>query len=185
MRNTFDGVCLDQRIVKQLPFLIGHIGNQKAEEDVQLLNLTGKHGLINVRRIQQIGDRSICPADLHDVDTVRGCRGDLNELTADVVAGTVEFVAFQRCDDKGLDVLPPHTERHQLHRKGLTGTGGTEDRHVCVFIDAAIEDVHNNQRIVMLVDPEQNAVIIAHLKARERITACHTGGQDVAFGSGI
>ena len=34
---------------------------------------------------------------------------------------------------------------------------------------------------IMFIDTEKDAVIVAHLKGRERITACHTRCQDVSF----
>ena len=45
MRDTELVIGLDQRLIQHLLFLVGHIGDQQAEEDHQLLNLPGKHGV--------------------------------------------------------------------------------------------------------------------------------------------
>ena len=165
-----------------LPVMI-LIGNQKAEENMQLLNLPGKHGFIDIGRIQQISNRGIGLADFHNVDTIWRCRAYLNELTTDVVAGTVEFIALQRSDNECLDILSSHSQCHKLHGECLTGTGCAENRHIRILVNTAVKDIHNDERVIVLVDTEQNAVVIAHLKGRKRITACHASCQNVSFGA--
>ena len=77
----------------------------------------------NIRK--KLTDRPIHLADLHHIDAVFGCRGYLNELTADIGAGPVEFMAFQWSDDKYLDIFPSHPQRHKLHREGFSGSGSS------------------------------------------------------------
>ena len=88
---------------------------------------------------------------------------------------------FQRSDDKYLDSLAPHPQGHKLHRKGFAGAAGAENGNVGVLVDAGIKNIHDNQGIVMLVDSQQNAVVIAHLVRGEWIAAGRTGGQHIPF----
>ena len=117
-------------------------------------------------------DRAVCLSDLHDVDAVgRGGR-DLDERPADVGAGTVKFVPFERRDDEHLNPFSPHPQRHELHGKGLSAAARAENGNIGVFVDTRIKDVHDDERIVMLVDAEQDTVVVTQLIRRERIAAC-------------
>ena len=128
--------------------------------------------MLDCTAVELLIDRAIRLPDLHDVDAVGGCGRDLDERPADVGAGTVKFVTFERRDDKHLDTLTPHPQRHELHGKGLAASARAENGNVGVFVDTRIKDVHDDERIVMLVDAEQDAVVITQLIRRERIAAC-------------
>ena len=158
-----------------------HIRNEKAEKDMKPLNFGGKHGMLNGAAIQLFIDRAVCLPDFHDIDTVRRSRGDLNERAADVGTGPVKFVPFERRDDEHLNPFAPHSQRHELHGKGLATAARAENGDVGVFVDAGIKDVHNDERIVVFVDTEQNAVVIAQLIRRERIAACRAQCQHIPF----
>ena len=160
---------------------MAHIGNEQAEENVQLLDLRCKFRELDTGAVQHFVDRPIHLADLHDIDTVRAGRGDLDELTAHIGAGPVELMPLQRSDDKNGDVFAPHPERHQLHGEGFACTAGAQDRHVGVLIDRGIENIHDNQGAVIFVDSQKNAIVIAHLKRSEGITAGRAARQQVAF----
>ena len=68
-----------------------------------------------------------------------------------------------------------------MKSKGLTGTAGAQDRHIGVLIDRGIENIHDNQRAVIFVDSQKNAIVIAHLKRGEGIAAGRTARQQVAL----
>ena len=68
-----------------------------------------------------------------------------------------------------------------MKSKGLTGTAGAQDRHIGVLIDRGIENIHDNQGAVIFVDSQKNAIVIAHLKRSEGITAGRAARQQVAF----
>ena len=172
VRNTLLGVGADHGFIEKLPLLVIHVGDQQAEKDVQPLDLGGQHGMLHSSAVELFIDRAVCLSDLHDVDAVGGCRRDLNERAADVGAGAMKFVTFERRDDKHLDTLTPHPQRHELHGKGLSAAARAENGNVGVFVDTRIKDVHDDERIVMLVDAEQDAVVITQLIRRERIAAC-------------
>ena len=84
----------------------------------------------------------------------------------------MKFVTFERCDDEHLNPFAPHPQRHELHGKGLAAAARAENGDVGVFVDTRIKDVHDDKRIVVLVDTEQNAVVVTQLIRRERIAAC-------------
>ena len=117
--DPFLCIGLDQRFIKKLPLLMGHIRDEQAEEDMQLLDLPGQRRVVHGRAVQQLIDRVICFPDLHDVDAVAAGGGDLDELPADILAGTVELMAFQRGDDKYFDILAPHPGGKKLHGERL------------------------------------------------------------------
>ena len=60
---------------------------------------------------------------------------------------------FQGGDDEHLYVPAAHPKRHELHGEGLARAGGSQDSHVRVLVDAGIEDIHDDQRVVVLVHP--------------------------------
>ena len=129
--------------------------------------------------VELLIDRAVCLPDLHDVDAVGGCGRDLDERTADVGAGPMKFVPFERRDDKHLDTLTPHPQRHELHGKSLAAAARAENGDVGVFVDARIKDVHDDKRIVVFVDAEQDTVVVTQLIRRERIAACRAQRQHI------
>ena len=94
----------------------------------------------------------------------------------------LELVSFQRGYDKYLNTLAPHSGCHQLHGEALACAAGAQNGDVGVLINPGIEDVHNNEGIVVLVHPQQNAVVVAHLIAGVGVAACRPQGEDVALG---
>ena len=164
MGDAFGIVGADQGLIQKLPFLVAHIGNEQAEENVQLLDLSRQFRELDTGAVQHFVDRPIHLADLHNIDAVRAGRGDLDELTAHIGAGPVELMPLQRSDDENGDVFAPHPECHQLHGKGFACTAGAQDRHVGVLIDRGIENIHDNQGAVIFVDSQKDAIVIAHLK---------------------
>ena len=97
----------------------------------------------------------------------------------------MELVAFQGRQHENLYALAPHTKRHQQDQKCLARAAGAAHGNVGVLIDLGIEDVDNDRRVVVLVQTEQDTVFITQLIGRERIAACHAGGQCVALGAFI
>lgn len=95
----------------------------------------------------------------------------------------MEFVSFEGSHDEDLDSFSSHPRCHELHREAFSCAAGAEDRHVGVFVDSGIEDIHNDKRVVVLVDAKEYAVVIAHLIACEWVTAGGAQGQNIAFGS--
>ena len=174
-------VGADQRLVQQLTLFVRHVRDKQGEEDVQPLDFGGEHRLFDARSIQQLVSGFVHLADLHNVDAVLRCRRDLNELTADVGAGAVELMAFQRRDDEHLNALAAHPCRHELHREALSGSAGAENGNVGVLIYAGVKDIHDDEAVVMLVDAQQDAVVVAHLIGCERVAACRTERQYVAL----
>ena len=146
---------------------------------MQPLDLGGQHGVLHGAAVELFIDRAVCLPDLHDVDAVGGCGRDLDERTADVGAGPMKFVPFERRDDKHLDTLTPHPQRHELHGKGLAAAARAENGDVGVFVDARIKDVHDDERIVVFVDAEQDTVVVTQLIRRERIAACRAQRQHI------
>ena len=171
VRNALFGVGADHGFVEKLPFLVVHVGDQQAEKDVQPLDLGGQHGVLHGAAVELFIDRAVCLSDLHDVDAVGGCGRDLDERTADVGAGPMKFVPFERRNDEHLNPFATHPKRHELHGKGLAAAARAENGDVGVFVDTRIKDVHNDERIVVLVDAEQDAVVVTQLIRRERIAA--------------
>ena len=129
--------------------------------------------------VELLIDRAIRLPDLHDVDAVGGCGRDLDERTADVGAGPMKFVPFERRDDEHLNPFSPHPQRHELHGKGLAAAARAENGDVGVFVDARIKDVHDDKRIVVFVDAEQDTVVVTQLIRRERIAACRAQRQHI------
>ncbi|KAF5035211.1 hypothetical protein DSECCO2_588030 [anaerobic digester metagenome] len=109
----------------------------------------------------------------------------MNKLAADVRTGPVQFMPFEGCEDKNLNTLAAHPKCHKLQRKSLACAAGSQNRQVGVFVDAAVEDVHDDKRVVVLVDAQQNAVIVAHFIAGKGVAACGAQGQHVALGAFI
>ena len=119
-------ISLNQSLVQHLLFLIGHIRNQQGEERHQLLNLTSQHGIhfAVVNLVNQLHLRRDGMPDLHDVDAVRGTGSNLDELAADLLAGSAELVSLDGSQDKTLDPSHSHAQRQKLHGKGLACTAG-------------------------------------------------------------
>ena len=94
MGDAFLFIGLYQGLVQQLPFLMGHVGNEQGKENVEPLYLGGKLRFFRLRPVQQIICGGIHLPDFHDIDTVPGSGGNLDELPADIAAGTVKFMAL-------------------------------------------------------------------------------------------
>ena len=148
---------------------------------MQLLNLLCQDRVLANYAIDQLIGAEILLADLADIDTLLRCRTNGNELTANVITGSQKLMAFERCYDEDLGAFPTHAESYQLERKGFAGTAGSQKNHIGVFIYAAIEDINYDQAVVMLVDSEQDAVLIAHLKRGERITTGSRRGKHISL----
>ena len=176
-------VGLDKRFIQHLLFLIGHIRDQQAEEDHQLLDLSGQHGVhvIVIHLIDQLHFRADGMADLHNIDAVRGSRSDFDELSADLTAGSLKFMALDGGNDIALDAAHSHTQGQQLQREGLTGTGGTAHGQVRILIDLRIEEVNDAKRVIVPVHTQQDTGIIRHFEAGEHIGGSSTAGQHIAL----
>ena len=183
MGDTQLCVGTDQGIVQKLPLLMIHVGDQQGEEDVKPLNFRSQQGFLHTRSVQHFIHRAVYLPNRHDVDTILGGRGDLDELAADVGAGSVELMALQRRHNKDLDALAPHPGGHELHGKTLARAAGAQNRYVGVLVDPAIKDVHNDEGVVVLVDTQKDAVVITHLITGKGIAACRAQGQHVALGA--
>ena len=109
MGDAFGIVGADQSLIQKLPFLVAHIGNEQAEENVQLLDLRRKFRELDTGAVQQFIDRPINLADLHNIDAVRACRGDLDKLAAHICTGAVKLVPLQGSDDENRDIFTPHS----------------------------------------------------------------------------
>ncbi len=92
-------------------------------------------------------------------------------------------MSLQRSDNEYLRAFTPHAQSDQLERKGLAGTAGSQKNHIGVFIYAAVEDINYDQAVVMLVDSEQDAILITHLKRGEGIATGRRGCQHIALAS--
>ena len=112
---------------------------------MQPLDLGGQHRVLDCTAVELLIDRAVCLPDLHDVDAVGRGRRDLNERAADIRAGTVKLMPFERCNDEHLNPFAPHPQRHELHGKGLAAAARAENGDVGVFVDARIKDVHDNE----------------------------------------
>ena len=75
----------------------------------------------------------------------------MDELAADVGAGPVELVAFQRGHDEHLDAFASHTGGHELHGEALARAAGAQDGDIGVLVDVGIEDIHDDEGVVVLV----------------------------------
>ena len=121
-------------------------------------------------------------ADLHDIDAVRGTWGNLDELPAYVGTGPAKLVALDGRHNKALDAAHPHPQCQQLHGKGLPCPGGAQEHQVGVLVDLAVEQVHNAQRVVVPVDPQQHPVVVRHLETAERVGGGSAAGEHVPPG---
>ena len=92
-------------------------------------------------------------------------------------------MAFERSHDENLNPFSSHPRCHELHREALSCAAGAEYRHVGVFIDSGIKDIHNGKRVVVLVDTKEYAVVVAHLIACKWVATGGTQGQNIAFGA--
>ena len=177
-------IGLDEGLVQHLLLLVGHVGDEQAEEGHELLDFPGQQGIH-----LPIGDfvdelhlRGGHMADLHDVDAVGRAGGNLDELPADVVAGPAELVALDGRHNKALDAAHPHPQGQQLHGKGLPRPGGAQEHQVGVLVDLAVEQVHNAQGVVVPVDPQQHPVVVRHLETAEGVGGGSAAGEHVPPG---
>ena len=132
---------------------------------MQPLNFGCQQRFFRAGAIQQIVHGLICLADLHDVDAVLRSRRYGDKLSADVGTGPVKLMPFERRDDKDLNSLAAHTQSHQLKCKGFSGSAGSENGDIGILVDAGIEDVHDDERIVVFIDAEKNTVVITQFMA--------------------
>ena len=93
----------------------------------------------------------------------------------------MKLMPFERRDDKDLNSLAAHTQSHQLKCKGFSGSAGSENGDIGILVDAGIEDVHDDERIVVFIDAEKNTVVIAHLIAGEGIAAGSSRCQNITL----
>ena len=138
---------------------------------MQLLDLPGQDGVLIDDAVNDCIGSLIDAPDLHDVDTLLGRRANGDELTSHILAGTQEFVTFQRRKDKHLCSFPPHSECEQLHCEGFARSRGADNCHIRVFIDTRIEDIHDHETVVVLVHTQQYAVLVGHLIGGEGVAA--------------
>ena len=117
-------VGTDQGIVQKLPLLMVHVGDQQGEENMKSLNFRSQQGLLHTGSVQHFIHGTVYLADRHDIDTILGGRGDLDELAADIGASPVELMALQRRNNKDLNALTPHPGGHELHGKTLARATG-------------------------------------------------------------
>ena len=103
------GVSLDQGLIQHLLLFIGHIRNQEREENHQLLDLPGQHGVdvTVIHLIDQLHLRRQSGTDLHDIDTGAGAGRQLDIGASNLVAGTLELMTLERRQDKALDAAHP------------------------------------------------------------------------------
>lgn len=94
-------------------------------------------------------------------------------------------MALQRGHDEYLNPFSPHTKGHKLQQEGFAGSRCAENRNIGILINQGIENIHNGKGVVKFVDSQQNAVIIAHLKADKGITACNARCKRIPLGAGI
>ena len=85
-------------------------------------------------------------------------------------------------DDIALNAAHTHTQRQQLHGKGLACAAGAEQVQVGVFIFLRVKQIDDAQRIVMTIDSEQHAGIVRHLKGCEHIGRGRAAGQHIPLG---
>ena len=65
--------------------------------------------------------------------------------------------------------------------EGLARTAGAENGHVRILIDTAVEDIHDDQAIVMLIHTQKDAIFIRHFITGEWITAGHGGCEHISL----
>ena len=177
-------VGFDQRLIQHLLLLIGHVRNQQGEEDHELLNLSGQHGvhIVVVNLVNQLHLRGNRVPDLHDIDAVGRTGGNLDKLAADFAAGPFEFMTLDGGDNIALNTAHSHTQSQKLKREGLAGAAGAAHGQVRVLVDLRIKKVNNAERIVMPVDAQKYTGIVRHLEAGEHIGGRCTAGQDISLG---
>ena len=128
---------------------------------MQLLDFGGQFRLLRHGTIQKFATGVVDFANLHDVDAVRAARHDADDGTVQRLGLTIKFMPFQWCNDVDRCSGQPHTAGNKLHGERLARAGGTEDRHVGIFVDACIEVVKADKGVVVLVHAQQHAVCIA------------------------
>ncbi len=184
MRYPKVRIGLYQRLVQHLLLLVGHIRDQQAKKDHKLLDLAGQHGVgvIVVDFIDQLHLRGRCLSDRHDVYAILRACADADEGSADGVAGPAELMTLYGCEYKALYAAHPHPQRQELHQVRFARAACSEYSQVGVFIDGSIEEVDYAQRMIVAVDPQKHAVVVAHFKAREHVRRRSAAGQHVTLG---
>ena len=92
---------------------------------------------------------------------------------------------FQRRQNKHLNIFTPESQSQELQGEGFPRPAGSQDSHVGILVNLAVEQVGDNQRIVMFVDPKQNSIVVAELIGRKGITAGGAQSQHIPSGTGI
>jgi len=118
---------------------------------VQFLNLSGQLRLLRHGTIQQFAAGVVVFANLHDVDTVRAARHDANNGAFQRLGLPIKLMPFQRCNDVNRCSSQPHTAGDKLHGERLASAGGAEDCHICVFIDAGVEVIETDERVIIFI----------------------------------
>ena len=147
---------------------------------MQLLDFGGQFRLLRHGTIQKFAAGVVDFANLHDVYAVRAARHNTDDGSIQCLSLSVKLVTFQRCNDVNRCSCQPHTPGNQLHSECLACTGGAEDCHICVFIDAGIEVVEADEGVIVLIHAQQYTVGVAQFKADEWIKAGCGGGKDIA-----
>ena len=83
--------------------------------------------------------------DLHNVDAVRRAWCNFDKLTADAVARPPKLMSLDGGDDIALNTAHTHTQRQQLHGEGLSGTAGTEQVQVGIFVFLRVKQIDDAQ----------------------------------------
>ena len=116
MGDTELVVGLDEGFIEHLLLLVGHVRDQQGEEDHELLDLPGQHGVhvVVVHLIDQLHLRGDGMPDLHHIDAVWRAGCDPDELTADPGAGPLELMALDGSNDIALDTPHTHPQGQKL-----------------------------------------------------------------------
>ena len=71
-----------------------------------------------------------------------------------------ELMAFDRSNNVGLNAPHSHTKGEQLHCKGFSRPGRTQQVQIGVFVHFGIEQIHNAQAVIVPVYTKQNTGIV-------------------------
>ena len=177
-------VGLDEGFIEHLLLLVGHVGDQQGEENHQLLDLPGQHGVhvVVIHLVDQLHLRADGMPDLHHIDAVWRAGSDPDELSADPRAGSLEFMALDGGDDIALDTPHAHPQGKKLQSEGLARTGGAAHGQIGILVDLRVEQVNDAQGVVVPVHSQKDSGIIGHLEACEHIGRSGAAGQHIALG---
>ena len=179
--DSFFCIGSNQSLIQKLTLFMVDIGDQQREEDVQLLDLFCQNGVLIDNAIYQLIGAQVLLTDLTDIDALLGGRAYGDKLTSYIVACAQELMSLQRSDNEYLRAFTPHAQSDQLEREGLTCAACSKKYHIGVFVNPAIEDIHDDQAVVMLINTEQDAILVTHLKRGEGIATGRRGCQHIAL----